>query len=125
PASSSDTSATAQKPAGNPFFAASSLPFQAPDFNAISDTDYLPAFEEGMRQQLAEIEKITANKEPATFDNTLLPLERSGAVLVRVNRVFGGVVQADTNPERQKIQEIIAPKLAEHSDAIHLDDALF
>ncbi len=114
-----------QTPAENPFFSASSLPFQAPDFNAITDASYLPAFEEGMRQQLAEIKKITANAEPASFENTLLPLEKSGAVLDRVQRVFFSVVQADTNPERQKIQEQVTPKLAAHDDAIHLDDALF
>src|SRR5690606_25587609 len=82
-------------------------------------------FEEGMRQQLAEIAQITGNAEPATFDNTLLPLEKSGAILDRTSRVFFGVVQADTNPERQKIQEEVIPKLAAHSDAIHLDPRLF
>ena len=123
-APSADQSA-AQQPASNPFFAPSALPFQAPDFSTITDADYLPAFEEGMRQHLAEIAKITANPEPASFDNTFLPLEQSGAVLDRVSRVFFSVVQADTNPERQAIQEEIVPKLSEHSDAIHLDDALF
>jgi peptidyl-dipeptidase Dcp len=109
----------------NPFMTASTLPFQAPAFDRIKDGDYLPAFEEGMRQQLAEIARITANAEPASFDNTLLPLEKSGAILDRTSRVFFGVVQADTNPERQKIQEQVIPKLAAHSDAIHLDPRLF
>lgn len=125
PATSTTAAAPAQTAADNPFFHVSALPFQAPDFNAITDADYLPAFEEGMRQHLAEIGKITANPEPASFDNTLLPLEKSGAVLDRVMRVFFSVVQADTNPERQKIQEDVTPKLAAHSDAIYLDDALF
>lgn len=119
---------TAGQPADastNPFLAASTLPFQAPAFDKIKDGDYLPAFEEGMRQQLAEIAQITGNAEPATFDNTLLPLEKSGAILDRTSRVFFGVVQADTNPERQKIQEEVIPKLAAHSDAIHLDAKLF
>lgn len=57
----------------NPFMTVSSLPFQAPAFDKIKDSDYLPAFEEGMRQQLAEIKQITDNTQPATFDNTLLP----------------------------------------------------
>ncbi len=125
PAPTTSAPAPAEKPATNPFFAPSALPFQAPDFGAITDADYLPAFEEGMRQQLAEIAQITANPEPANFDNTFLPLEKSGAVLDRVTRTFMGVVQADTNPERQKIQEAVVPKLAEHSDAIHLDAKLF
>ena len=109
----------------NPFMAVSSLPFQAPAFDKIKDSDYLPAFEEGMRQHLAQIKQITDNTQPATFDNTLLPLEQSGDMLDRVSRVFFGVVQADTNPERQKIQEDVVPKLAAHSDAIHLDPKLF
>ncbi len=109
----------------NPFMTASSLPFQAPAFDKIKDSDYLPAFEEGMRQQLAEIKQITDNTQPATFDNTLLPMEKSGAILDRVSRVFFSVVQADTNPERQKIQEDVVPKLAAHSDAINLDPKLF
>ncbi len=125
PAASSTAAAPAPMAADNPFFRVSALPFQAPDFNAITDASYLPAFEQGMRQQLAEIEKITANPEPASFDNTLLPLEKSGALLDRVQRVFFSVVQADTNPERQKIQEEVTPKLAAHADAIHLNDALF
>ncbi len=109
----------------NPFMSVSTLPFQAPAFDKIKDSDYLPAFEEGMRQQLAEIKQITDNTQPATFDNTLLPMEKSGAILDRVSRVFFSVVQADTNPERQKIQEDVVPKLAAHSDAIRLDAKLF
>jgi peptidyl-dipeptidase Dcp len=123
-----DTPAQAGQPADastNPFMAVSPLPFQAPAFDTITDADYLPAFEEGMRQQLAEIAQITANPQPATFDNTLLPMEKSGAMLSRVSRVFFSVVQADTNPERQKIQEAVVPKLAAHRDAIYLDAKLF
>jgi peptidyl-dipeptidase Dcp len=123
-----DTPAAAAQPAEastNPFMTASTLPFQAPAFDKIKDSDYLPAFEEGMRQHLAEIKQITDNIQPATFDNTLLPMEKSGAILDRVSRVFFSVVQADTNPERQKIQEDVVPKLAAHSDAIYLDAKLF
>ncbi|KRG45153.1 dipeptidyl carboxypeptidase [Stenotrophomonas pictorum JCM 9942] len=109
----------------NPFMAVSPLPFQAPAFDKIKDSDYLPAFAEGMRQHLAEIKKITDNPQPATFDNTLLPMEKSGAMLDRVSRVFFSVVQADTNPERQKIQGEVVPQLAAHSDAIYLDAKLF
>ncbi|KAB7767576.1 peptidyl-dipeptidase Dcp, partial [Xanthomonas sp. LMG 12461] len=94
-------------------------------FDKIKDSDYLPAFEEGMKQHLAEIRKIADNPEPATFANTLEAMERSGETLTRVSRIFFGLVQADTNDARQKIQEEIAPKLAAHQDEISLDPKLF
>src|SRR3546814_8332121 len=97
--------------AENPLLTASTLPFQAPPFDKIEDADFLPAFEEGMKQHLAEVRKIADNPEPATFDNTIVAIEKSGETLGRVARVFFGLVQADTNDARQKIQEEIAPKL--------------
>ena len=109
----------------NPLLTASTLPFQAPPFDKIEDADFLPAFEEGMKQHLAEIRKIADNPEPATFDNTIVAMEKSGETLGRVARVFFGLVQADTNDARQKIQEEIAPKLAAHQDEINLDPKLF
>src|SRR3546814_9023875 len=78
-----------------------------------------------MRQHLAEVRKIADNPEPATFDNTIVAIEKSGETLGRVARVFFGLVQADTNDARQKIQEEIAPKLAAHEDEINLDPKLF
>ena len=123
PTAPADGAAAAR--ADNPFLVASTLPFQAPPFDRIEDTDYLPAFEAGMKQQLEEVKKIADDPAPATFDNTFLPLEKSGEILGRVGRVFFGVVQADTNDARQKIQEEIAPKLAAHEDAIRLDPKLF
>lgn len=78
-----------------------------------------------MQQHLAEIRKIADNPEPATFANTLEAMERSGETLTRVSRIFFGLVQADTNDARQKIQEEIAPKLAAHQDEINLDPKLF
>ncbi|HBK46984.1 MAG TPA: peptidyl-dipeptidase Dcp [Xanthomonadaceae bacterium] len=111
--------------APNPLLAASTLPFQAPPFDKIQDGDYLPAFEQGMTEHLAEVRKIADNPEPATFDNTIEALERSGETLNRVSRIFFGLVQADTNDARQKIQEEIAPKLAAHQDEISLDPKLF
>lgn len=120
--------APAQQPADastNALLSASTLPFQAPPFDRIQDSDYLPAFEEGMRQHLAEVRAIADSSEPATFDNTLVAMERSGEALRRVSRIFFGLVQADTNPARQKIQEEVAPKLAAHQDEINLDPKLF
>ncbi|WP_068830178.1 peptidyl-dipeptidase Dcp [Xanthomonas cerealis] len=111
--------------AANPLLSASTLPFQAPPFDKIKDADYLPAFEEGMKQHLTEIRKIADNAEPATFANTIEAMERSGETLDRVRRIFFGLVQADTNDARQKIQEAVAPKLAAHQDEISLDAKLF
>jgi len=117
--------AMASTPAENPLLTPSTLPFQAPPFDKIKDSDYMPAFEEGMKQHLAEVRKIADKPEPATFANTIEAMERSGETLTRVSRIFFGLVQADTNPERQKIQTEVAPKLATHQDAISLDPTLF
>ena len=97
-------SPAAQPPAEastNPLLSASTLPFQAPPFDRIKDSDYLPAFNEGMKQHLAEVRRIADNPEPATFDNTIEALERSGETLNRVSRIFFGLVQADTNDARR------------------------
>ncbi len=109
----------------NPFFHASKLPFQAPPFDKIKDSDYKPAFEEGMKQQLAEIKKIADNPAPPTFENTLVALEKSGQLLDRVNLVFNGVASANTDSVLQKVQEEEAPRLAAHQDAIFLNSKLF
>jgi len=108
-----------------PFDAASTLPYQAPRFDLIKDRDYQPAFEQGMRQQLAEMEAIAGNKAEPTFDNTIVAMERSGRMLERVNNTFFGLVQANTNPILDKVQTAEAPKLAEHADAIFLNEKLF
>src|ERR1700733_14309200 len=108
-----------------PFDASSSLPYQAPRFDLIKDSDYQPAFEEGMRQQMTEITAIADSKAPPTFDNTIAAMERSGRMLDRVNNTFFGVVQANTNPALDKVQTVEAPKLAAHSDAIFLNPKLF
>ena len=122
--------ATAQTPATpaldqNPLLVASTLPFQAPPFDKIKDGDYQPAIEEGMRAHLAEVRKIADNPEPATFANTFEALERSGELLTRASTIFFSMTSANTNPALQAAEEALAPKLAEHSDAIHLDPALF
>ncbi|HEX4635696.1 MAG TPA: M3 family metallopeptidase [Rhizomicrobium sp.] len=111
--------------AAGPFDAPSSLPYQAPRFDIIKDKDYQPAFEQGMRQQLAEIEAIAGNKAEPSFDNTIAAMERSGRMLERVNNTFLGVVQANTNPSLDEVQTVEAPKLAAHSDAIFLNEKLF
>ena len=109
----------------NPFLKASTLPYEAPDFTKIKDEDFKPAIIEGMRQQLDEIKKITDNTDSATFLNTLIPLEQSGAVLKRADAVFDLLTGANTNDYLQKVQEQLAPLQAAHRDAIYLNKALF
>src|SRR4051812_24912450 len=109
----------------NPFAAPSNLPFQAPRFDIIRDSDYQPAFEQGMVEQRAEIERIANDPAAPTFDNTIVAMERSGRMLDRVNEAFSGVVGANTNPTLDKVQEIENPKLSQHQDAIYLNPKLF
>ncbi len=109
----------------NPFYSASTLPFQAPPYNKIKDTDYQPAIEAGMSDQLKEIKAIADNPAPPTFQNTFIPMEKSGELLERSTAVFFCVSSANTNPTLQKTRAAIAPKLAAHNDAIYLDDKLF
>jgi peptidyl-dipeptidase Dcp len=109
----------------NPFATASALLDQAPPFDRIHDADYQPAIEEGMRRQLVEIAAIAGDTAAPSFDNTIVALERSGALLTRVTKVFGAVTQANTDDTLQRIQTEEAPRLAAHFDAIHLNDTLF
>ena len=109
----------------NPFYAPSALPFQAPPFDRIKDEDFQPAIEAGMAQQQSEIRTIADNPEASTFDNTFVPMEKSGQLLRRVMAAFSGVTGANTNPTLQKIKAIEAPKLAAHDDFIYLDTKLF
>jgi peptidyl-dipeptidase Dcp len=111
--------------ASNPFLSKSKLAFQAPDFSKIKNSDFKPAIEQGIKEKLAEIDKIANNPALATFDNTLLPLERSGQLLSRLNHVFNLLTGANTNPELQKVEEEEAPKLAASSDALYLNTKLF
>ncbi|HVV14722.1 M3 family metallopeptidase [Amycolatopsis sp.] len=108
----------------NPFAAASELPYGLPPFDRIADEDFAPAFEAGLAGHRAEIERIANDPAPASFDNTLVALERSGRLLNRVSSVFFNLTSSDTNPELQRLQAEIAPKLAAHHDAIHLDPRL-
>jgi peptidyl-dipeptidase Dcp len=109
----------------NPFYAASSLPFSAPPFDKIRDEDYQPAIEAGMAQQLAEIRAIADNPASATFENTLIAMERSGRLLARAAAAFNGVNQANTNPVLQQAKTALAPQFAAHEDAIRLSRKLF
>ena len=109
----------------NPLFEASSLPMEAPDFNAIEEEHFMPAFEKGMDEQLVEIERIASNEDDPTFENTILEMEKSGILLSRVSRIFYNLTSANTNDKIQQIQSEMAPKLAAHSDDILLNNDLF
>jgi peptidyl-dipeptidase Dcp len=109
----------------NPFYAPSTLPFQAPPFDKIKDEDFQPAIEAGMAQEQAEIENIANNPDAPTFDNTIVAMEKSGLLLERVLSAFYGVTGANTDPALQQVKTIEAPKLAAHEDFIHLNTKLF
>jgi len=109
----------------NPFYAPSTLPYHAPPFDKISDEDYQPAIEAGMAEQLKEIQAIANNPAPPTFENTFVPMEKSGQLLRRAYGTFSSVVGANSNPTLLKVRAIEAPKLAAHRDAIYLDAKLF
>lgn len=109
----------------NPFVNPTDTYMSAPDFTKIKTEHFRPAFEEGMRLHTEEIEAISNNPEAPTFENTLVALEKSGQVLSRVSSVFFALSSADTNDDLIAIEEEIAPKLAEHSDAMYLNDKLF
>ncbi|MDP4535597.1 M3 family metallopeptidase [Alkalimonas collagenimarina] len=111
--------------AENPFFQSSALQYEAPDFGLIDDEHFIPAFEEGMKQHMAEIEAIANNPEPATFENTVVAMEKSGELLTRVSRVFFNLSGTDSNEKRREIQRELSPKLSAHSDNINLNPELF
>ncbi|MGW8395357.1 M3 family metallopeptidase [Streptomyces lydicus] len=109
----------------NPFFEPSDLPYALPPFARIRHEHYLPAFERGMAEQREEIAAIGSRTAPPTFENTVEALERSGAVLGRVRRVFFNKAGSDTDDALQALEAELAPRLAAHDDALLLDPALF
>jgi len=123
------TGATAEQAAPatqeNPFFVQSDLPLQYPHFDRIKDSDFAPAFDAGMAEQLKEVEAITGNTEAPTFDNTIIALENSGQVFGRAATVFFNLSSTDTNDARKKLDADYSPKFAAHQDAIYLDGKLF
>ncbi len=125
PAKKSAATSSATLPASNPFAQPSTLYMQAPDFSKIKDSDYLPAIMAGMAQQKSEITQIANNPAPPTFNNTLVPLERSGLLLERALLAFFAVNGADTNDALQDIDTKTSPLLAAHQDFIYLNGKLF
>ncbi|MBN6148824.1 M3 family metallopeptidase [Xanthomonas sp. AmX2] len=127
PAFSDAATPAAAQPAAqaNPFFAQSPLPLHYPQFDKIRDSDFAPAFDTGMAQQLKEVEAIANDPAAPSFDNTIIALEKSGQVLDRATTVFFNLVGADTNDTRKKLQADYSGKFAAHRDAISLNGKLF
>jgi peptidyl-dipeptidase Dcp len=111
--------------ASNPFAKVSTLPFHYPAFDKIKDEHFLPAYAAGMREQLREIDGIANNPKPATFDNTILAMERSGQLLTRVGTTFSSLQGANTNDTLDAIDREMSPKLAAHNDTIFLNAKLY
>lgn len=109
----------------NPFMQEWDTPYGVAPFDKIKPEHYLPAFEEGMKQQEAEIKAIVENTEEPTFDNTILALENSGALLNKVAGIFFNLTECMNSPEMEKIAEEIYPKVSQHSDNINLNSDLF
>ena len=109
----------------NPFFQVWDTPYQVPPFDKIEIKHYIPAFEEGMRQQLEEVDAIVKQKESPTFANTIEALDYSGELLGNVAAVFGNLLQTNNSDEMQSIAEEMFPKLSAHGDNINLNSDLF
>jgi peptidyl-dipeptidase Dcp len=109
----------------NPFFSEYTTPFEVPPFDKIKPEHYMPAFEQGMAEQKAEVEAILSSKKKPTFENTIRAFDQTGKLLSKVSLVFFGLSSANTNDELQKIQLEVSPKLAAHADEISLNPKLF
>ena len=109
----------------NPFFQEWNTPFEVPPFLDIKDEHYMPAYKQGMKENLDEIDAIVNNPEAPTFANTIEQLERSGKLLSRVGRVFSNLASSNTNPELQELQRDLSPMLSAHYDKISLNEGLF
>lgn len=123
--SSSTTQATASIEAQNPLMQPSTLQYQAPDFSQIKDEHFKSALEQGINEHYAQVLTIADNSESATFANTIVALETSGELLTRASKVFYNLTGSNSNPALRKLQGEMAPKMAAHSDNIHLNGKLF
>ena len=111
--------------AQNPFYAESDLYMKYPPFDRVKNEHYAPAFEKGMAEHMVEINAIANNADAPTFENTIIAMEKSGALLDRVATVFFALISAHTNDEMEAVRSDMAPKLSAHSDQILLNGSLF
>lgn len=109
----------------NPFMTAYTTPYEIPPFDSIAYSDYLPALDAGIAQKKAQIDSIVSNPEPATFENTIIPLERSGEILDRVALVFFALDESNSSSEMVEIAETFYPKYSQFGDEMTMNDALF
>ena len=109
----------------NPFLTEYTTPFKVVPFDKVKTEHYLPAFEAGMKEQLAEIDTIVNNPETPTFQNTILPYDKSGETLNRVSSVFFNILECNSNDELLALAEQIMPMLSKHGDAIAMNPKLF
>ena len=109
----------------NPLLTESKLPFNFPPFDKIKDEHFQPALEQGMAEEIKEVEPIANQTEKPTFENTIVAMEKSGLLYARARRVFSNLNACNTNENLQKLDKEMAPKFSAHSDAIHLNSALF
>ncbi len=116
---------TGSKDVENPFFSEFNTPNGVPPFDKIKTEHYMPAFEEGMKQQAAEIDSIVNNTEAPSFENTVVALDESGQMLSRVSAVFSVMTGTCSDSTLQAIEKEIKPKLTEHSDNINFNEKLF
>ncbi|MBR2378222.1 MAG: peptidase M3, partial [Bacteroidaceae bacterium] len=114
-----------QQQSSNPFLSAYNTPFDVPPFEQIENEHYMPAFEEGIKQQKAEIEAIVNNPEAPTFENTILALDLSGMLLRNVELTFFSFTEAMSNDTLRDIAAEVTPMLTAHGDDIMLNEALF
>ena len=109
----------------NPFFQEWNTPYEVPPFLDIKDEHYMPAYEQGMKENLEEIDVIVNNPEAPTFANTIEELERTGKLLSKVGRIFSNLASSNTNPKLQELQRDLSPMLSAHYDKISLNEGLF
>lgn len=109
----------------NPFFQEWNTPYEVPPFLDIKDEHYMPAYEQGMKENLEEIDAIVKNPEAPTFANTIEELERTGKLLSKIGRVFSNLASSNTNPKLQELQRELSPMLSAHYDKISLNEGLF
>ena len=122
---SANAETAATLPASNPLAAEPTLPFGAPAFDKIKDTDYQPAIEAGIAQNLADADAVANDPAKPTFDNTITALEKSGQLLNRAANLFQNILQANSTDILQKVNQDEAPKLAALNDSINLNPKLF
>tara|TARA_S200000501_G_scaffold357699_1_gene381615 strand:+ start:1166 stop:3250 length:2085 start_codon:yes stop_codon:yes gene_type:complete len=109
----------------NPFFQEWNTPYEVPPFLDIKDEHYMPAYVQGMKENLEEVDVIVNNPEDPTFANTIEELERTGKLLSKVGRVFSNLASSNTNPKLQELQRDLSPMLSAHYDKISLNEGLF